>query len=238
MNKNKALFIIGGMGPEASGYLYNTLINLAIKKFGAKNNDDFPEIILHSIPVPDFISDTRSKKQALQMLKIRIQEANALNISCISIACNTAHILLEQLQQVSKTPFISMIEEFVKSIKADRVVKIGLLGTPLTLRFGLYQQALKKAGIEVVIPTGKQIQSSEKIIRNVIAGERSSFDQKKLKKIADVLSKRGATAIVLGCTELPLVFPTGYKLPVYNSVEILAEALLHKYYGQNTIGQR
>ena len=60
MNKNKALFIIGGMGPEASGYLYNTLINLAIKKFGARNNDDFPEIILHSIPVPDFISKNKS----------------------------------------------------------------------------------------------------------------------------------------------------------------------------------
>ncbi len=231
MNKNKALLVIGGMGPEASGYLYKLLIDLAIKEFGAKNNDDFPEIILHSVPVPDFISDDKSRDEALKMLEKRVEEVNKLNISCISIACNTAHVLLPQLQAVSKAKFISMIDETVKQVHKDNRKKVGLIGTPSTIKYGLYQSALKKYGISLVIPSKAQIIILDRIIRNVLQGKILAKDINNLEKIADDLRMKGAEAIILGCTELPLVFPKKYSLPVYNSVEILAYALLHKYYG-------
>src|SRR5436853_459051 len=101
MKNKSSIGILGGMGPEASVYMYKTLIELSVKHFGAKNNDDFPEIILHSIPVPDFISNTRSKNTALKMLMDSVMDFNKLNISCLSIACNTAHLLLSDLQKVS-----------------------------------------------------------------------------------------------------------------------------------------
>lgn len=232
MNKNKALFVIGGMGPEASGYLYKLLIDLAIKEFGAKNNDDFPEIILHSIPVPDFISNDKSREEALKMLKKRVEEANNLNISCISIACNTAHILLPQLQALSKAPFVSMIEETVKQVQRDGKNKVGLLGTPSTIKYGLYQAELEKYGITAVIPSALQIKTLERIIRNVLKGKILKKDSKNLEKIADVLRSKGAEAIILGCTELPLVFPKKFKMPIYNSLEILTMTLLRYYYRQ------
>ena len=172
------------------------------------------------------------------MLKTRVRDASKLNISCLSLACNTAHLLLDDLQRVSKVPFVSMIDEVVKSIVEDQVTTVGILGTPSTIRLKLYQSALDKHGIKSILPSQSQIKVLEKIIRNIIKGELKQSDTQKLKKIADYLQNKGVEAVVLGCTELPLVFPTGYKLPVYNSVEILAEALLHKYYGQNTIGQR
>ena len=100
----KAIGILGGMGPEASAYMYSTLIDLAILRFGAKNNDDFPEIILHSIPVPDFISNEKQKAKALLMLKKRVKNINRMPILFLAIACNTAHVLLPQLQVISKKP--------------------------------------------------------------------------------------------------------------------------------------
>ena len=75
----------------------------------------------------------------------------------------------------------------------------------------------------------------EKIIRNVLRGKIAEQDRQKLVSVSDSLKQRGAQAIILGCTELPLIFPEKYVLPVYNSVEILAMALLQKYYKQNTI---
>lgn len=235
MKRIPAVCLLGGMGPEASGYLYKLLIDLAIKEFGTKNNDDFPEIILHSVPVPDFISDDKSRDEALKMLKIRVKDANKLNISCVSIACNTAHILLPQLQSVSKAPFISMIDETVKEVHIDKRKKVGLLSTPSTIKYGLYQSALNKYGISTVIPSDKQIKTLEIIIRNVLKGKMLTKDSQNLEKIADDLSAKGAEAIILGCTELPLVFPKKYSLSVYNSVEILAHALLRKYYGGSTM---
>lgn len=235
MNKNKAFLVIGGMGPEASGYMYNMLIRLAIEAFGANNNDDFPEVILHSIPVPDFISNNKNRKKALEMLKQRVVLVKDCNVSCISIACNTAHILLPALQAVSKVPFVSMIEEVVKKVEIDGKKIVGLMGTPSTIQYGLYQTALSKYGISVLVPSRRQLTVLEKIIRNVLAGKILERDTKKLKEIGDSFIAKGSEAIILGCTELPLVFPRRYSLPVYNCVEILAMALLQKYYANKKI---
>lgn len=226
----KAIGILGGMGPEASVYMFKMLIDLAIRDFGAKNNDEFPEIILHSIPVPDFISSDKNKKKALHMLQKRLLEFNKLPISSIGIACNTVHTLLSSLESVSKVPFVSMIEEVVQEVQKDKKIKVGIIGTPSTLRYGLYQNELQKYNIQFIIPTALEMSVLERIIRNVIRGKNSIKDARDLVRIADALKKKGAEGIILGCTELPLVFPEKYSLSVYNSVEILVIALLRRYY--------
>ena len=70
----------------------------------------------------------------------------------------------------------------------------------------------------------------ESIIRKVIAGEVKKQDKLKLIEIATSLKQRGAEAIILGCTELPLIFPKRFDIPVFDSLEILARTLLKKHY--------
>lgn len=226
----KAVCILGGMGPSASAYLYQTLIKISIAEYGVKNNDQFPEIILDSVPVPDFISDDKNREKALKMLQERVNKLKILSINSFSIACNTAHILLPQLLKLTTIPFISMIDEVVRVVENDKLKKIGLISTPSTLKYGLYQTKLQEKKIAVIMP--EQIHELEKIIRRVIKGEILLADQVLLRNIANTMKKQGAKGIILGCTELPLVFPKEYSLPVYNSVEILARALLRKYYQQ------
>lgn len=230
MLKRSAIAILGGMGPEASNYFYRILIERSIKDFGAKNNNDYPEVILYSVPVPDFISNNRSRKKALEMLKQRVKLLNKSNASYLSIACNTAHVLLPELQKVSEIPFVSIIDETAKQVHLNGKRKVGLMGTPSTIRYSLYQIALSQYGVSVVVPSEKQIMIIEKVIRNVLKGKRDTKDRRSLTKIADNLILKGAEGIILGCTELPLVFPKRYSLPIYNSLEILAMALLKKYY--------
>ncbi len=164
------------------------------------------------------------------MLKQRVKLINKGNVSCISIACNTAHVLLPELQKVLKVPFISMIDETARQVNRDGIIKIGLMGTPSTIKYGLYQEVLGKYGISVVVPSKEQIEIMEKVIRNVLKGKKITEDRRSLIKIADSLRVKGAKGIILGCTELPLLFLTKYSLPIYNPVEILALELLRKYY--------
>jgi len=222
--------IIGGMGPQASAYMYKTLIDLAISEFNAVNNDDFPEILLHSVPVPDFISSKEKREIALTMLKKRVKTLNNMDLAYLSIACNTAHMLLNELQSVSIVPFISMIDAVVTVVVNDNIKKVGLLGTPSTLRSKMYQKAFSQYGIKVITPDKKDFSNLEKIIRDVIIGMLTKKNEKQLVYLANRLKKRGSQGIVLGCTELPLVFPKNYSIPVYNSVEILSRTLLQKYY--------
>ena len=218
------------MGPEASVYFYNTLTKQSVKYFNAVNNDDFPEIVLYSIPVPDFISTDERKGEALKTLQKKVESLNALHPQSIAIACNTAHVLLPQLQKISDAPFVSMIEGVVEEVKKKGIKKVGIIGTPSTLRSAMYQEGLKEIGVETIVPNLSEIAQLDEIIRNVIAEKASEGDTNTLKVIADRLRGLEAQGIILGCTEIPLVFPKEYSLPVFNSVEILSKKLLEKYY--------
>jgi aspartate racemase len=228
--KRSAIGILGGMGPQASAYMYKLLIEMAQKEFGAKNNDDFPEIILYSVPIPDFISSLEKKEEALNILKGKVRDLNKIKPICYAVACNTAHILINDLQKATKVSFISIVTEVTNEVKKDGRKKIGLMGSFSLINSNIYEKALEKLGIEVLIPDKKELSMLESVARNIIAGNRLQKDIKILLKIVGSLRHRGADGVILGCTELPLIFPQKYSLPVYNSTEILSRALLRKYY--------
>lgn len=228
--KKQPIAIIGGMGPEASAYFYNMLIRQSIDLYNAVNNDDFPEIVLYSVPVPDFISNNDRQDEALKILKEKVKMLNSLNPLCVAIACNTAHVLIDDLQKISKAPFVSMINEVVEIIKKNKIKTVGLLGTPSTLKSNIYQNALEKNGIKSMLPSEIEINNIEKMVRKVIAGTTNKSDINSIIQITNRLVSNAAEGIILGCTELPLIFPSKYLIPVYNSVEILSLALLRRYY--------
>lgn len=94
----------------------------------------------------------------------------------------------------------------------------------------------RKGGfIQIIKPSKKVTQNLEEIIRKVIAGENARKDKTALTQIAGSLKAKGIQGIILGCTELPLIFPKRFDIPVFDSLEILAMALLRKYYRQNVI---
>ena len=231
----KIIGILGGMGPQASARLVEMLIDMSVRDFGAKNGDDFPEIILDSVPVPEFISDSGKLKLVANMLKDRVRMLSNMNVSNFAIACNTAHILLDDLQSVSQVPFISIMDEIARRVSVEGIIKIGLLASPSTIRFGIFEKALSKSNVKVILPTQRQQIVLEKIIKRVISGSKLKSDSSQLSSIASSLGKRGAQGIILGCTELPLIFPRKFSVPIFDCLEILAKAILHKSFGGNKI---
>lgn len=230
LSKNKPIVILGGMGPQATGYMYNLLIDLTVKKFGASEGHTFPHILMDSIPVPEFFADEKNKSVALKMLIKEISRLNKLNILCLGIACNTAHILLPKLDKVAKKPFISMIDESVLAIKRKGIKTVGLLASPVTIQSKLYQKKLSEEGIQTIIPNTQELQKIQIIISKIIAGKTNGENKRSLISIANKLVVKGAKGILLGCTELPLIFPLKFKVPIINSLEMLSMALLIKYY--------
>lgn len=151
MNK-KAIGIIGGMGPEASQLFYKRLIYYAQKNYGVVKNEEFPEIYLASIPVPDFINSGKKQEDALRMLKNRVGLMSKLPISFFCIACNTAHLLIDELRKETDIPFVSLLEELPRALLKSKIKKVGLLATPMTVKSEMYQIILSEKGFEVIIP--------------------------------------------------------------------------------------
>lgn len=142
LKQKKIIGIFGGMGPQASAHLVKLLVDLSSKEFGAKDCEDFPEIVLNSVPIPDFIASKKNKKIALNILLDRVKIMNKMGVGMLAISCNTAHLLLDSLQKVSQAPFVSMVEAIAKEINTSGTKKIGLLASPTTFKSGLFQQAL------------------------------------------------------------------------------------------------
>ncbi len=227
MNKQKSIGILGGMGPDASAALYTLLIEKARTDFGATRNEDYPDILLHSIPVPDFITNKDNVPAALTMLQASVRGLTPL-CSCFGIACNTAHLLLPELEQETSVPFVSMIEAVAAEVRKRGYKKVGLMATPTTFRSRLYQESLQ-TDCAVITPSETQVDELGNIVNEILAGGFATT-RNRLIEIADDLRSQGSEAIVLGCTELPLVFPHTYMLPVLSSLDALSTALLRVFY--------
>lgn len=226
--------IIGGMGPQASNELYRLLIEGARDRYGARTNDTYPEILIDSVPVPDFLSDTDQMEQAAIMLEDRVRRFSDYGVSTLTMACNTACILIDRLQKQTDVPIISVIDEVTKHIKTHS--RVLLLASPTSLRMELYQRALSQKSISFVLPDRTDYTKLESIIRGVLEGDDRSKLMSQLIQIVEIyVEKNDLDGIVLGCTELPLVFPDSYPIRVYSSLSILADSLLKRYYTKEVL---
>jgi len=232
--ENKPIGIIGGMGPDASVRLYGQMIEMARDEFKAKENHEYPEIVLQSVPVPEFFSNTKRMEEALTMLKDRVEKISEQPLSCIGVACNTAHVVLADLEEVTEIPFVPIPEEVAREAERKGFKRVGLLASPTTILSGVYQTEFLNKNIEIELPDNGGIEAIGEIIGEVVAGE-FKHAEVKLLMIADLLKEKKVEAIVLGCTELPLVFPKNYSLPILDSVDILARSLLTRYYQREEI---
>ncbi len=172
---NKKIGVIGGVGPQATQFIYGKIIEFSQKKYGAQNNDDYPRILIESVPVPDFISDTSQIETAKEMLVEAIHSLTKAGATKLCIGSNTVHILLDELKKATSVGFISMVELVAKKCVKHNFKKVGFLGTLVLLKSGLYARELQKHGIEIILPTDEQIIVLDKIIRCVLAGQKIDY---------------------------------------------------------------
>lgn len=231
MKNLKKIGIIGGVGPQATEFIYRKITEFSQLKYGAKNNDEYPNIFIESIPIPDFIGNKNQLPKAKAMLFECIKRFECIGASRLAIASNTVHILLDELSRKTSVKFLSVIELVAKKCAVRQYKKVGLLGTPVLLKSKLYENELKKYNIQILYPSNEDINISEQIIRDVLAGRKNGTLKEKYIKLLHDLFDQDAQAIILGCTELPLAInyeALGNK--TLNSDEVLAEAIVDYYY--------
>lgn len=225
-----AIGILGGMGPQASAKLYELIIKGTQKYTPAAVDDDYPEIVLLNVPVPNFISNKKEIIKAKQMLIERTKLLEQAGCTINGIACNTVHILLPELQAVTSVPFLSIPNLVTTQVRNAGFKRVGLLATPTTLASTLYDEAL--AGIaEIVRPEAQFAKQIEDNIYKQLNDNQSEADRQQFRldvdefKIANKLD-----AVILGCTELPLVYGDGQQSQIIDTLYVLSDALLREYF--------
>jgi aspartate racemase len=228
--EEKIIGIVGGVGPEASNKFCEFLI-----KNKKSNSDQEHLVFLHycNPKIPDrtkFILGLGDdpKPEIIKTCKI-LQDAGAI---FLVIPCNTAHAFLKEIQESVDIPIIDMTKVMVKKLVDDYpgIKKVGILATTGSLKAGIYQDYLSSVGINPIIPSEND---QKRIVMDAIYGlngikaGKKVLPKKKLTKIANKLISEGAEALILGCTEIPLVLKQkSFNIPIFDPMEIVAKEII------------
>lgn len=226
----KVIGVLGGMGPEATLSFYEKLI----ANTPARRDQDHLRVVIDANPkVPDRTAALLNQGDSPVPMMVAGLEALALaGADFVVIPCVSAHGFLEDLRSRASLPLVSMLEVVADHVRGHHpgVKTVGLLATTGTVESGAFAQALRRAGIGVLLP-GAEDQQAVMAAIYAVKGEGSEEQRTAARTaliaVAERLVSAGAQAIVLGCTELPLVVGRGdLAVPVFDSVLILARAAI------------
>lgn len=232
----KTAGILGGMGPYASMTFYHSVIEISALRHGAVRNADYPHLLISNLPVPDLIASRESEDMAVKMVEEEIRRLALAGADFLVLACNTMHLFLDRFRRVSSIPFLSMVDAVIASVVRDGYSTVGILGSATSLQSDLYSRPLADAGVRCVIPSLAEQELLSALIAENIAGNRNRQDERAVYAIVDRLRTQGAEALILGCTELPLIVAREHcSLPVYDSLRLLAETTCREIYGKTGV---
>ncbi|MFX1427047.1 MAG: aspartate/glutamate racemase family protein [Promethearchaeota archaeon] len=191
-----------------------------------------PEITMHTPPFSDYMQyiwDGKWDKVAELMLVSTeiVAKAGADFAICPD---NTIHQAYDLMISKSPIPWLHIAEVVGEGAKQRKFKHLGILGTRYLMNSSIYSDALKKYRITCEIPEERDQNKINKIIfEELVNGNFSEKSRIYFNKIIHKLKEKNCDAVVLGCTEIPLLIdPNDCPLPVLDSTRILARAAIKK----------
>jgi aspartate racemase len=224
------LGVLGGMGPLASAQF---MMRLTLLTPAERDQDHIPTVLWSDPRVPDRTRGTlQGGEDPLPWLLRGIAGLRQAGCGAIAIPCNTAHGWYEAMVEAAGVPVLHIVDAAVADLRRNGVMggRIGLMGTQATLDMRLYQQRLDLLGFQCVTPSQDQM---DRLVTPAIARVKANQVAEAFPPLAEVvndLQARGASSVVLGCTEIPLGIQAGprsdLRAPVIDTIDALARAAI------------
>lgn len=211
---------------EGAALCYRTLYLEAESVMGPRHAH--PEITLHSFPLHQYL-DAIDRDDWGRVATLMSHSASKLaQVGADFIICpnNTLHKAFSEVE--SPIPWLHIAKPVVEEVLAHRWHRVGILGTQTVMEGAVYSQKLRQAYIDVMIPRMDDRIRIQHIIRSeLIVGLFTSKSRLFLQKVILEMADEGAEAIILGCTELPLILSEHSSvLPLLDSTRLLARSAL------------
>ena len=220
----KTVGLIGGMSCEST-ITYYQILNEAVKEqLGGLHS---AKILLYSVDFYEIEAcmsrgDWDAAARLLGDVAERLEHAGA---DMILICTNTLHKVAPQVQQRIHVPLVHIAEAAADALLAQNIRKVALLGTKYTMTQEFYRDVLQKRGIEVLIPEGEDIDLVNRVIfEELCLGIVKDSSKREYLRIIRTMEKHGASALLLGCTELGLILSQNdVALPLFDTTVIHAK---------------
>lgn len=224
----KKVGLVGGIGPESTICYYHDIVYGVQKEV---RKDFFPDISIESIDLFSWV-DLCEKQKYAELIDYTLKPVERLADSGADFAvltANTAHLIFDEVKEKSPIPLISIVEATAEEAVKRNYSKVGLLGTGFTMKNDFFKKPFTQRGIEIVIPDEEDMQFiHDKIYAELVYEKVIPETQKKMFEIAQKMKKeKDIQAVILGCTELPMIF-TENESPVdtLDTVKIHVAAII------------
>jgi aspartate racemase len=227
------LGIVGGLGPESTLDYYR----LVIDGYRQRRGGEYPQLVIYSASLSRMLALQNAGRHA-ELVTYLLDALKALHragAGLALIASNTPHEYFEELEAAAPLPLLSIVEAACRRACELGLRRLGLVGTGFTMRADFYPRVFARAGMSVVVPSPEeQAYIHDRIFAELELGEvvpatRASF----LEVVRRLQEEERIDGLILGCTELPLMFPRDeLGMPFLNTSRIHVEAALELICGQ------
>ncbi|HEX8652911.1 MAG TPA: amino acid racemase [Pyrinomonadaceae bacterium] len=214
---------------EGAALCYRTICLEAPAVMGEHNH---PEITMNSVPMAEHMrhiraNDWESVADALAASARKVAQAGADFAICPD---NTYHLAFEHLIPQSPIPWLHIAGAVAEEAHRLGYMRLGILGTKYLMEGTVYSEALEEFRIESKIPDEADREKINEIIfKELVNGIFPETSRLYFNEVAGKFKARGCDAVVLGCTEIPLIIrPDDTPLPTLDSTRLLARAALRR----------
>ena len=224
----KKLGLVGGMGVESTIPYYHDIVYGVQNKIGKKF---FPNITIESVNAFDVLGLCSEQKydELTDYLMQAIKNLTTSGADFIALSANTPHIVFDRLQNISMVPLVSIVEATCNEAIRLNIHKLGLLGTIFTMTEDFFKKPFYNSNIEIITPTAEEMEYinlkiSSELEFGVIKEETLQGFQKIIKRMQQ---EDSIEAVILGCTELPLLLNDEVSpIPCLDTMKIHIQLLI------------
>ncbi len=210
---------------EGAALCYRTIALEGAKVLGPH---DHPEVSMHTHPLARYMSciyagDWAGVADLMLSSAEKLASGGADFLICPD---NTIHQAFDLVEPRSPLPWLHIAKEVANEACRNHFKRLGVLGTRYLMEGPVYPEKLKAASLEHRTPGPKERERINQIIMDELVN--AQFTPRSLlffQEVIQSLAEEGCDAVVLGCTEIPLlVAPESSSLPTLDSTRLLARA--------------
>jgi aspartate racemase len=221
----KTIGLIGGMSWESTVTYYRAINEGVKRRLGGLHS---ARLVLYSVDFDEIerLQQSASWDEAGELLAGVARAVESAGAQCIVLGTNTMHRVAPAMQAAVAIPLLHIADATAHAIGAAGLQRVGLLGTRFTMEQDFYRGRLQQNGIDVIVPEPADRELVHRVIyQELCLGRIIDRSRAAFREVIARLVEAGATAIVLGCTEIGLlVSAADAAVPLFDTTAIHAEA--------------
>ncbi|EMN1930834.1 aspartate/glutamate racemase family protein [Burkholderia ambifaria] len=222
----KTIGLIGGMSWESSAEYYRMINRHSKALHGGHHN---AKSVLVTVDFAEIEALQRAQDWVAlgERMADAARQLEAAGADLVVLTTNTMHRVYGAIEAAVALPFLHIADPTGAALRAAGVERVALLGTRYTMELPFYAERLRdKFGLDVLVPEEAARNDVHRIIYDELChGVIDAASRATYVAIIDELAKRGAQAVILGCTEITLLIGAADSpLPVFDTTALHAKA--------------